>query len=221
MVFVWKNLQIIKQNIKNLQIQLIKQKMSSLPITREQAWELVKKYNTHEQDLIHYLESEAVMKELALHLGEDVEYWGMLGLIHDVDWGITKENVETHLTKMPEILKNSGFDKEFIENILSHGYGFEELPALTDKKRTKKIEYALAASETITGLIHAYALMRGKKISDMEISGLKKKFKDKTFAAKVDREVIKEAENLGISLDEFFKIAIGGIKNIKGDVGLN
>ena len=60
-----------------------------LPISREQAWELVKKYNTHEQDLIHYLESEAVMRELAKKLGEDVEYWGMLGLIHDVDWGLS------------------------------------------------------------------------------------------------------------------------------------
>jgi hypothetical protein len=195
--------------------------ISSLPISREQAWQLVKKYNTHEQDLIHYLESEAVMRELAKHLGEDEEYWGILGLVHDVDWGITKENVQTHLTKMPAILKEAGFDKEFIEIILSHGYGFEELPALTEKKRTQKVEYALAASETITGLIHAYALMRGKKISDMEVSGLKKKFKDKTFAAKVDRKVIMEAEKLGITLDEFFQIAIEGIKKIKGDVGLN
>ena len=193
----------------------------TLPISRGQAWELVKKYNSHEQDLIHYLESEAVMKELATHLGEDKEYWGMLGLVHDVDWGITKDDVSTHLKKMPEILKNAGFDKEFIEIVLSHGYGFEELPFLVDKKRTKKIEYALAASETITGLIHAYALMRGKKISDMEVSGLKKKFKDKTFAAKVNRDVIKEIENIGISLDEFFKIAIEGIKKIKEDVGLN
>jgi len=193
----------------------------TLPISREQAWALVKKYNSHEQDLIHYLESEAIMQGLAKHLGEDEEYWGMLGLVHDVDWGITKEDVSTHLTKMPELLKNAGFDKEFIEIILSHGYGFEELPALTEKKRAKKIEYALAASETITGLIHAYALMRGKRISDMEISGLKKKFKDKTFAAKVDRDVIREIENIGINLDEFFKIAIEGIKKIKEDVGLS
>ena len=193
----------------------------TLPISRGQAWELVKKYNSHEQDLIHYLESEAVMKELATHLGEDKEYWGMLGLVHDVDWGITKDDVSTHLKKMPEILKNAGFDKEFIEIVLSHGYGFEELPFLVDKKRTKKIEYALASSETITGLIHAYALMRGKKISDMEVSGLKKKFKDKTFAAKVNRQVIMEIENIGISLDEFFKIAIEGIKNIKEQVGLS
>ena len=194
--------------------------MSKLPISRSHAWEFIKKHHPHDHDLIHYLESEAVMRELALHLGEDSEYWAMLGLLHDIDWGITKDEVSTHLTKMPEILRNAGFDREFIETILSHGYGFEELPALASKRRTEKIQHALAASETITGLVHAYALMRGKRISDMEASGLKKKFKDKTFAAKVDRSVIKEAENLGISLDEFFKIAIEGIKKIKDEVGL-
>ena len=194
-----------------------------IPLSREQALELIKKYNSHEQDLIHYFESEAVMKQFAKFLGksdEEIEYWAMLGLMHDVDWGITKDNVETHLTKAPEILKEAGFDDEFIEIVLSHGHGFEELPHLKDKQRTEKIQYALAASETITGLVHAYALMRGNRISDMEPKGLKKKFKDKTFAAKVSREVIREAENLGITLDEFFQIAIEGIKNIKDEVGL-
>ncbi len=193
------------------------------PISREQAWELIKKYNSHEQDLIHYLESEAVMRELAEHLKlkpEKVEEWAMLGLLHDVDWGITKEDVETHLTKMPEILEEAGFSHEFIENILSHGYGFHELPHLAEKKRTERVEHALAASETITGLIHAYALMRSKKISDMEARGLLKKFKDKTFAAKVSRDVIMEIEQLGLTLEEFFKIAIEGIKKIKEQVGL-
>jgi len=194
--------------------------MADLPISREQTWELVKKYNSHEQDLIHYLESEAVMRELAKKLGEDEEYWEMLGLIHDIDWGITKENTEKHLTKAPEILKEAGFNDEFIEIVLSHGYGFEQLPHLKDKQRTQKIEHALAASETITGLIHAYALMRGGRVSDMEVKGLKKKFKDKTFARAVDRDIIKECEQLGLTLDEFFEVAINGIKKIANDVSL-
>ena len=177
-------------------------------------------HNTHNPDLVHYLESEAVMRELALHLGEDVEYWAMLGLLHDVDWGLTKQEVQTHLTKMPEILRREGFSEDFIQTVESHGYGFEELPALASKARTEKIQHALAASETITGLVHAYALMRGGRISDMEPAGLKKKFKDKTFAAKVDRSVMKEIEDCGITLDEFFKIAIEGIKKIKNEVGL-
>jgi len=194
--------------------------MTSLPITRDQAWELVKTHNSDDRDLIHYLESEAVMRELAKKLGEDEEYWAVLGLVHDVDWGQTKSEVETHLTKAPEILKEAGFDDEFIETVLSHGYGFEELPHLANKKREGRVQHALAASETITGLIHSYALMRDKRISDMLPKGLRKKFKDKTFAAKIDREVIREAEKLGMELSEFFQIAIDGIKNIKTEVGL-
>jgi len=193
--------------------------MNSLPITRSQAIELLKSWKQSESDFNHYLESEAVMRELAICLNEDVEYWGMLGLLHDVDWALTKENSKEHLTKAPEILRKAGFDDEFIEIILSHGYGFN-CAELKDKIRIKKIEHALAASETITGLIYAYALMRGNKISDMQVKGLKKKFKDKTFAAGCDRETIREAEKLGISLDEFFEIAIKGIKKIKDDVGL-
>lgn len=194
--------------------------MTSLPITREQAWKLVLQYNNHEQDLIHYLESEAVLRGLAEHFNEDVEYWGMLGLLHDVDWGVTKNNIQSHLTKAPEILKEAGFDEKFIQNILSHGYGFEELPHLKDKKRTEKIHYALSAGETITGLIHAYALMRGKNVSGMDAKGLMKKFKDKTFAAKIDRDIIREVEKISLSLEEFFEIAINSIKKIANEVGL-
>lgn len=190
-----------------------------LPITRGQALELVKKYNSERSDLNHYLESEAVMREVATYLSEDIEYYGMLGLLHDIDWGITKENPQTHLTKMPDILKESGFDDQFIEIILSHGYGFD-CAGLQDKKRTEKIQFALAASETSTGLIHSYALMRGGKVSDMEVSGLKKKFKDKKFAAGVKREIILECEQAGIPLDKFLEIAISAIRKIAPEVGL-
>ena len=166
----------------------------NLPISRDKVIELIKKYNSDEKDFIHFLESEAIMKKLAEKLEENVESWGMLGLIHDIDWGLIKENPREHLTKAPEILKKAGFDDEFVSVVVSHGYGFD-CAGLKNKKRTKKVEYALAAAETITGLIHAYALMRNKKISDMEVAGLKKKFKDKTFAAAVNREIIKEVRS--------------------------
>ena len=194
--------------------------MSNLPISREKALEFVKKYNSNERDLIHYLESETIMRELAEKLGEDIEYWGMLGLVHDIDWGLTKEDVPTHLTKAPEILREAGFDDEFIKIVLSHGYGFD-VADLKDKQRTEKIQHALACAETITGLIHAYALMRGNKISDMKVKGLKKKFKDKRFAAKVDRDIIREYEKLGLEMSGFFELSINAIKKIAKEVDLS
>lgn len=195
------------------------QQTSKIPITKEQAISLIREYNSDIEDHIHYLESEAVMRELAKYLGEDVDYYGMLGLLHDIDWGITKSNPKDHITKAPEILRNAGFDEEFIQIVVSHTYGFDCSDSL-NKSRTKKIEFALAASETITGLIHAYALVRDRTVSDMRVDGLKKKYENKSFAANVDRLIIKECENLKMSLEDFFKIAIDGVKSIKDVVGL-
>ncbi len=192
-----------------------------LPITREQAIELLKSMPQKESDWNHYLESEAIMKVVATRLGEDIEYWGRLGLLHDVDWALTRENWKEHCVKAEEILREKGFDDEFIRIVQSHGYGYEEIPAFIEKKREKKIEHALAASETVTGLIYAYALMRGKKIEGMEAKGLKKKFKDKKFAENCNREIIKEIEVVGIELSEFFELAIKAMQNIKEEVGLS
>ncbi len=195
--------------------------MKELPITRSRAIEILKSVpGNGDFEMGHYLESEAIMRGVARRLGEDENYWGMSGLLHDIDWGLTKNEVEKHLTLAPDMLKKEGFDDEFIETVLSHGCGFEELPELKDKQRTKKIEFALAASETMTGIVYAYALMRGKKISDMEVKGLKKKFKDKAFAAGCNREIIREIEKTGIPLDEFFQIAIDSMKSIKSEIGL-
>ncbi len=191
--------------------------MTSLPVTREQAWRLITQYNTELSDLNHYIESEVIMGALAERLGEDKEYWQMLGLLHDVDWGITKEDSTQHLTKAPEILREAGFDDKFIEIILSHGYGWD-CAGLKEKKRSEKAQFALAASETITGLIYAYALMR-KSLDGMEVSGLKKRMKEKKFAAGVNREIIMECENLGLTLDEFLEIAIKAMQSISREIG--
>jgi len=187
--------------------------------SREQAIELLRKYNSDKSDWNHFLESEAVMRGLAQKIGEDADYWGILGLMHDVDWGLTKNDSTQHLTKAPEILREAGFCEDFIAIVVSHGYGWD-CAGLKEKKRTRKEEYALAASETVTGLIHAYALMR-KTIDGMDSSGLKKKFKDKKFAAAINREIIMECEKLGISLEEFFDIAIKSIQRIAKEVDLN
>lgn len=194
--------------------------MEELPITREKAIELLKSMPQQESDINHYLETEAIMRNLAKKFEEDIDYWEMIGLLHDVDWALTKNNWEEHCIKAIKILKENEFKDDFIEIIQSHGYGYNEIPNLKDKKRTKKIEHALIASETLTGIIHAYALMRGKNISEMNVKGLKKKFKDKKFAANCNRELVKEIEKTGLSLDEFFEIAIDAIKNIKEQIGL-
>jgi len=192
-----------------------------LPITRDQAIELLKSMPQEESDMNHYLETEAIMKGLAKHFSEDVDYWGMLGLLHDVDWSLTKDNWADHSVKAVEILKEKGFDEEFIQIIQSHTYGNESIPVFLDKQRTKKVEHALAAAETLTGIVYAYALMRDKKISDMKVKGLKKKFKDKGFAANCNRELVREIEKTGLELSEFFQIAIDSIKEIASDIGLS
>ncbi len=207
------------QNKKSSQSSTSSQESAyKLPISRDEAWQLVKRYNKDKADLNHYLESEAVMRAVAKKLGRNQDYWGMLGLIHDIDWGITKDHPKDHLTKAPKILKDAGFDEEFIQIVLSHGYGFD-CADLLHKKRSKEIEYALACSETVTGLIHAYARM--KPIEQMDVSGLKKKFKDKKFVAAVRREIIEECKNINLSLDEFLQIAIDAIRSVSDKVDLS
>ncbi len=117
-------------------------------------------------------------------------------------------------------MKRKGFDGKFIQIVQSHGYGWDEIPAFKDKKRTEKAEHALAAAETLTGIIYAYALMRGKKISDMDVKGLKKKFKDKSFAENCNRELVREIEKTGLALDEFFELSINALREIKGEICL-
>ncbi len=189
-----------------------------LPITRQEAIEWLKSMKQEESDINHYLETEAIMRELAEKLGEDIEYWGMIGLLHDVDWSLTKEHWKQHGIKAEKMLKEKGFDEEFIKIVQSHTYGHEEC-SFPDKKRGRKIEHVLAAAETITGIIYAYALMRDKKISDMKSAKLKKKFKEKSFAANCDRGLVKEIEKI-MPLDEFFELSINAIKKIKEDINL-
>jgi putative nucleotidyltransferase with HDIG domain len=189
----------------------------NLPLNRERALFLLKEYNEDKADMNHYLESEAIMRGIARYLKEDEEYWGTLGLLHDIDWGITKDSPEEHLTKAGEILRTVGFDEDFVSVIISHGYGFD-CAGLKEKKRARRIEHALAAAETISGLVHAYSLM--KPISQIDASGLKRKFNDKKFAAGANRDIIKEIEKCGIPLNEFFNIAIDAVRGIVRDIGL-
>jgi len=194
--------------------------MSNLPITRNEAVDLLRSMNQQVSDMNHYLETEAIMRALAKKFGEDVEYWGMIGLLHDIDWVLTKSDWKEHCVKAEEILRQKGFDENFIRIVQSHGYGWDEIPAFKDKKRTEKIEHALIAAETLTGIIYAYALIKGRKISDMDIKGLKKKFKDKSFAENCRRDLVSEIEKTGLTLDDFFELSINALIGIKEDIGL-
>ncbi len=166
-----------------------------MEMNRENAWNLLTKYNKEPFHLQHALTVEAVMKYFAEELGYDAEkeYWGLVGLLHDIDFEMYPEE---HCKKAPELL--DGWDESLIHAVCSHGYGLA-----CEVKPEREMEKVLFAVDELTGLIWAGALMRpSKSIQDMELKSIKKKYKDKHFAAGCSREVIaKGAEMLGWELD--------------------
>ena len=167
-----------------------------LTIHRQQALELLQKYNKESFHLLHALTVEGVMRWFAKENGEDVEFWGLCGLLHDVDF---EQYPDQHCIKAPELLAEINASADMVHAICSHGYGL-----CSDVEPVHLMEKIMFAVDELTGLIGAAARMRpSKSVSDMELSSLKKKFKDKKFAAGCSRDVIKEgAERLGWTLDE-------------------
>lgn len=166
---------------------------------RSQALELLKKYNKEEFHIRHALTVEGVMRYFAKQYGHDEEFWGLVGLLHDVDFEVYPDE---HCKKAPELLKEVDASDEFVHAVCSHGYGL-----CSDVEPTHEMEKILFATDELTGLIGAAAIMRpSKSVQDMELSSLKKKFKDKKFAAGCSRDVIKEgAEKLGWELDKLLE----------------
>ena len=171
-------------------------------MNRQEAIKLLKEYNQEEFHLRHALTVEGVMRYFAREFGENEEYWGIIGLLHDVDF---EKYPEEHCHKAREILKDAEVSDDMIYSICSHGYGV--CSELEPKKQMEKI---LFATDELTGLIWAAAKMRpSKSTKDMEVSSLKKKFKDKKFASGCSREIIKQgAELLGWELDKLFEETI-------------
>lgn len=173
-------------------------------IKRQQALQLLMKYNKEPFHLLHGLTVEGVMRWYAKELGygEEEDFWGIAGLLHDVDF---EEFPEEHCKKAPELLSEIGAEKELVHAICSHGYGI-----CVDIKPEHEMEKILFASDELTGLIGAAAKMRpSKSVMDMEVSSLKKKYKDKKFAAGCSRDVISAgAENLGWTLEELMEKTI-------------
>ena len=173
-------------------------------ITRDEAFSLLKKYNKDPFHIQHALTVEAVMKWYANELGygEDAEYWGIVGLLHDIDFELYPEE---HCLKAPEMLREAGVGEDVIHSVVSHGYGITVGCGVTiDVAPEQEMEKVLFAADELTGLIWAAALMRpSKSTKDMELKSLKKKYKSKGFAAGCSREVIERgAEQLGWGLDE-------------------
>lgn len=195
--------------------------MESLGLNYQQAQELADKYITDPMTRMHSRETEIIMRALAGRFNEDAEVWGIIGLLHDIDWDLTKENSTEHCIKAQEILREAGGSDFLIETIVSHGYSLELIPQLFDKQRTTTIQYCLVAAETLTGLIFASTLMQpDKKLSSLSLESLKKKFKNKGFAARCNRDLIMECEQAGIPLDEFLQIGLTAMQAISDELGL-
>ena len=177
-------------------------------ITRGQALNLLKKYNQEPFHLLHALTVEAVMRRLAVQLGyaNEADFWALCGLLHDIDF---EKFPQEHCKKAPELLAEIKAEPELIRAICSHGYGIT-----VNVKPEHEMEKVLFATDELTGLIGAAAKMRpSKSTQDMEVSSLKKKFKDKKFAAGCSRDVIKQGtEMLGWPLEELFEKTLSAMR---------
>jgi predicted hydrolase (HD superfamily) len=186
----------------------------SKEITREEALRLFKEYNGEESLLRHALSVEAVMRHFAALFDEDVEKWGIIGLIHDLDY---ERYPEQHCIKVREILAAEGCPEEYIHAIQSHGWGI-----CSEVEPVHRMEKVLYTIDELTGLIAAAALVRpSKSVLDLEVKSVRKKWKDKAFAAGVNREIIAAgAEKLGMELSEVIKETIAGMRTVAEAIGL-
>lgn len=188
--------------------------MRTSNLTREEALELLKKYNKESFHIQHALTVEGVMRWYARELGygDEEEYWGITGLLHDIDFELYPEE---HCIKAPELLREGGVGEDMIYSVCSHGYGI-----CCEVEPVHEMEKVLFAADELTGLIWSAALMRpSKSVEDMELKSLKKKFKDKKFAAGCSREIITTgAERLGWELDELLEKTIQAMRNCEAQV---
>ena len=181
-------------------------------ITRSQALALLQKYNQEPFHILHGLTVEGVMRYFAQETGEDPDFWGIVGLLHDVDF---ERWPEKHCLEAPRLLAEINAEPEMVHAICSHGYGI-----CCDVEPTEQMEKFLFATDELTGLIGAAAKMRpSKSVCDMEVSSLKKKFKDKKFAAGCSRDEIRQgAERLGWTIEELMERTILAMRSCEETV---
>lgn len=188
--------------------------MSVIIPTRDTALELFKKYNKSESLFRHALSVEGVMRYMAGKSGEDQDKWGIIGLIHDLDYELYPDQ---HCIMTEKILRENNWPEEYIRAVLSHGWGL-----VSDVKPESLMERTIYAIDELTGLVATSALVRpSKSVLDMESRSVKKKWNDKKFAAGVDRTIIeKGAEMLGVPLDELITDCIMGMRTVAEVIGL-
>jgi len=183
-------------------------------ISRAEALTLYKRYNTSESLFKHALAVEAVMSRFALELGEDTEYWGIVGLLHDIDYGLYPEE---HLKMAPQLLREAGLDDTFIHAVVSHGWTL-----CSDVEPLHVMEKVLFTIDELTGLVTATALMRpSRSLLDLSYSSVLKKWKTKGFSVGVNRELIASgATMLGMSLEQVITLTIEGMRAIASQLEL-
>lgn len=187
--------------------------MSHIP-TREEAYQLLTEHTKSESLIKHALAVEGVMRYFAQKRGEDIEKWGIIGLVHDIDY---EKYPTEHCQHSREILASADWPEEYIRAVISHGWGI-----CSDVEPQSDLEKVLFTIDELTGLVATTALVRpSKSVLDTEVSSVKKKWKDKAFAAGVDRSVIeKGAAILGIELSELIKDTIEGMRTVAEEIGL-
>jgi putative nucleotidyltransferase with HDIG domain len=184
-------------------------------MNRETAFQLLHTYIKNEKMLQHCLASEAVLRGIARRLGRDEEKWGLAGLLHDLDVEVTNAEPTVHGTQTEVLLKDYNVDPEILDAIRMHN------EYSSGKERSTEFQYALAAGETITGLIFATTYVYpDRKLTSVKPKSVVKRMKEKAFAASVKRENILECEKIGISIDEFAALAIEAMLPIAGELGL-
>lgn len=188
--------------------------MAEIIPDREKAMELFRRYNKSESLLKHALAVEGVMRYMAKRAGENEDKWGIIGLIHDLDYEMYPDQ---HCRMTEKILRENNWPEEYIRAVLSHGWGL-----VSDVKPESLTEKTLYAIDELTGLVATSALVRpSKSVMDMEARSVKKKWNDKRFAAGVDRTVIETgASMLGMSLDDLITCCIMGMREVAVDIGL-
>jgi putative nucleotidyltransferase with HDIG domain len=184
-------------------------------LTEKEALTLVKKNITKRNFLYHMIAVEAIMKSVAKHLGENETLWGLTGLLHDIDYEKTEDNPQKHALLAEEILNNRNIPKEVIRAIKANNYKYSKI------KPESTMEKALIACDSISGLLVACALvMPSKKLEQVKVNTIAKKFKDKSFARGVQRDRVLFCEKIGIPRKTLYKIALNGLMPVSHKIGL-